>query len=271
MKDEDAVHGLFDRRDHFVFFSRHAEGHAQEVAGVGQVVVRIEERLPHRILVGHGRDGRHLGDQAVAGDLALHRIRNVGGIVVKCRERANHAAHHGHRVRITAEAAVEAAQLLMHHGVASDGVGELVELRLAGQFAIQQQVADFHEAGMFCQLADRIAAVQQDAFVTVDVGQRAFARGRRGEAGIIGEHPRLAIELADVDDIRPDAARKDGIFRFARTGAEFNRIAHLSYLLKLCLHRPRPGHRSGPDFLPGRAGPERQKYLGKSFARLARP
>ena len=54
---------------------RDAEGHAQEIAGVGQVVVRIDERLADRIFVGHRRDRRHLGDQAVAGDHALHRDR----------------------------------------------------------------------------------------------------------------------------------------------------------------------------------------------------
>ena len=57
---------------------------------------------------------------------------------------------------------------------------------------------------MFGQLADRIATVKQDAFFAVDIGQRAFAAGGRGEAGIIGEHPGLAIKLADVDHIGAD-------------------------------------------------------------------
>jgi hypothetical protein len=71
VKDEDAVHRLFDRRDHFVFLGRNTEGHAQEIAGVGQLVVRIDERLADRILVRHRRDRRHLGNQAVRADLAV--------------------------------------------------------------------------------------------------------------------------------------------------------------------------------------------------------
>jgi hypothetical protein len=43
---------------------------------------------------------------------------------------------------------------------------------LARQFAVEQQVADFHEARLFGQLADRIAAVQQHAFIAIDIGQR---------------------------------------------------------------------------------------------------
>jgi hypothetical protein len=39
------------------------EGHAQEVVDVAQAVVGVEERLPDRLLVRVGRDGRHLGQQ----------------------------------------------------------------------------------------------------------------------------------------------------------------------------------------------------------------
>ena len=60
--------------------------------------------------------------------------------------------------------------------------------------------------------------MQQDAFVAVDVGDlRAAARGR-GEAGIVGEHPGLAVELADVDHVRAERAlehREIGLGRVA--------------------------------------------------------
>ena len=74
---------------------------------------------------------------------------------------------------------------------------------------MQQQVADFQEVRFRRQLVDRIAAVQQHACVAVDVGQRRFARRRRGEAGIEGEGARTRIKLADVDDVRAGGARKD--------------------------------------------------------------
>ncbi len=66
---------------------------------------------------------RHLGDQAVAGDLALLGIGDVGGVVIEGRQRADHAAHDRHGMGVATEAAKEGRQLLMHHRVARDRVG----------------------------------------------------------------------------------------------------------------------------------------------------
>ena len=49
MEDEDLVHRCLDDGIDLIFLGRHAKGHAQEVAGVGQVVVGIEEGLSDRI------------------------------------------------------------------------------------------------------------------------------------------------------------------------------------------------------------------------------
>ncbi|PAV93088.1 hypothetical protein WR25_15890 [Diploscapter pachys] len=57
----------------------------------------------------------------------------------------------------------------MHHGVARDRVGEARQLIRRGQLAVQQQIGDFHEARLFGEFADRIAAMQQNAFVAVDI------------------------------------------------------------------------------------------------------
>ena len=54
------------------------------------------------------------------------------------------------------------------------------------------------------------SVVEQHAFLTVDDGQRAFAARGRGIAGVEGEHPRLIVELADVDDVRPGASLEQG-------------------------------------------------------------
>jgi hypothetical protein len=67
-------------------------------------------------------------------------------------------------------AAEEVDQLLMHHGVAGDGVIELRHLLGGRQFPIQQQVAAFQKGRMFGQVADGIAAILQDALVTIDEG-----------------------------------------------------------------------------------------------------
>jgi hypothetical protein len=43
------------------------------------------------------------------GDLALARIVDVGGVVIEGRQRADHAAHDRHRMRVAPEAAEETA------------------------------------------------------------------------------------------------------------------------------------------------------------------
>jgi hypothetical protein len=59
------------------------------------------------------------------------------------------------------------------------------------QFAVLQQVGDFEEVAVFSQLLDRVAAVQQLALVTVDIGDLGLAAGRGQEAGVIREEPVL--------------------------------------------------------------------------------
>ena len=81
-------------------------------------------------------------------------------------------------MRVAAEAGEEAAHLLVHHGVAGDAMVEIVLLRRGRQFAVEQQVADLQEVAVLGQLVDRIAAVQQDALVAVDVGDLRLRRLR---------------------------------------------------------------------------------------------
>ena len=109
------------------------------------------------------------------------------------------------------------------------------------QFAVEQQVGDFHEARLLGQLADRIAAVEQDAFVAVDIGQRAFAARGRGEAGIVGEHAGLAVELADVDDVGADAAFQHGIVHSRCRRLRVSPVSANSRLLSITSVLPRFG------------------------------
>ena len=155
-----------------------------------------------RFFEGFRRDRRHLGDQPDGRDIALDRILNVQAVVIEGRQRADRAHHDRHRVRIAAEAFEEAVELRMQHGVHGDAAFEGLVLRSCRQLDVQQQVADLDEVGFRRQLVDRIATMQQHALVAVDESQGAFARGRRGSAGIVGEGFGRAVELADVDDIR---------------------------------------------------------------------
>ena len=237
MQDHDQVHRLGQHRVDDVFLGRHGVEHVQEVFRVGQIVARINERLADRVFVRPGGDRRHLGDQPEGADLAALGFVDVQGVVIERGQRADHAGHHRHGMRIAAETVVEIAQLLVQHGVAHDTQVEFLGLRRGWQFAVQQQVADFQEVGFFRQLLDRIAAIQQDAFVTVDVGDLAVAGCGGAVAWIEGEHAEVAVQLADVEDVRADAAgqqRQTGRLVRAVQGdgnRPFGRSAHVPGIL----------------------------------------
>ena len=169
--------------------------------GVIEIVLRINERLADRIFVRHGRQRRHFRDHADRGDHALVRIRNIGEVVIEGRQRADAAGHHRHRMRVAPEALEEPAHLLVHHRVVGHPIVEIRLLRGGRQFAIEQQVAGFQKIAMLGDLLDRIAAIKQDAFVAVDIGDLGFATSGRGEAGIVSEDASLLVKLADVHDV----------------------------------------------------------------------
>ena len=62
---------------------------------------------------------------------------------------------------------------------------------LGRQFAVHQEVGDLEIAGLLGQLLDRIAAVLEDAFVAVDVGDRRSARGGVEEGRVVDRDPGL--------------------------------------------------------------------------------
>src|SRR3546814_10144606 len=95
---------------------------------------------------------------------------------------------------------------------------------------------------MFGQLVDRIAAVEQDALVAVDIGDRGFAACRGGEAGVVGEGAGLAVERADVDDLRAHRSREHVIIVALPAEGEaglFVRHAYCSLFVILSSRRAR--------------------------------
>ncbi len=184
----------------------------QEIGGVVEVITRVNEGLPHRILVRHGRNGRHLGDHADRGDFALLRIVDVGGVMVEGGHGPNDPGHDRHRMRITAETTIEIVHLLVHHGVARHQRLEFLHLRLGRQFAVKEQVADLKVTRLVRQLLDGIAAIQQLTLVAVDIGDGAVTRCRRRETRVIGEQTRLGIERSNIHHIRTHGSTQDREF-----------------------------------------------------------
>src|ERR1700682_1366513 len=107
-------------------------------------------------------------------------------------------------MRVPRQRGIEARQLLVHHRVIGDVLGELRQLARIRQLAEQQQKSDLKVGRLLRGLIDRGAAVEQNALVAVDIGDcRAAARGA-AEAWIERTISGLVEELTDVDNIETE-------------------------------------------------------------------
>src|SRR3546814_14857753 len=99
MEDENLVHRRFDNRVDYIFFSRYAKSHAQEIASIAKVVIWIKERLTSRIFIGHCSESGHLRNKAMASHNTLIGTIDVCGIVIEGGERTYQTTHDRHGIR----------------------------------------------------------------------------------------------------------------------------------------------------------------------------
>jgi len=112
---------------------------------------------------------------------------------------------------------------------------EVLLLRRRREFPVQQEIAGLQEVALLGELLDRVAAVFQDAGVAVDIGDLGLAAAGGGEAGVIGEHPGLGVELADVDDVGAHRAAQDRKIKVLVADGEGRGLA-----CGFCVHRLSP-------------------------------
>jgi hypothetical protein len=175
VEHENTIQRPLDHGVDHVFLAGCREHHVQEIACVAQVVLGVHVRLSHAVLVRHGHQGRHLGDQTDRRDFTVFRVVDVGAVVVEGRQGAHQTGHDGHRMGIATEATQEELHLLVHHGVIAHALDERCLGGNIWQVAVQQQVASFHEIAVGSQLLDGVTTVQQLAFVAVNVGDGRLA------------------------------------------------------------------------------------------------
>ena len=175
------------------------EHHLEEVLHVAERVDRVHEGLADAVLVAVGGDGGELRDHADRGKLPVLRVADVEGVVIEGRERPHDADEHSHRVGVVLIPGDESPNSLVDHRVPSDRGVELGPLRLVGQLAVEQEVADLEKVALFGELLDGVAAVEQHALLSVDVGDRTGAACGRREAGVVGEVAQLRRQGTDVE------------------------------------------------------------------------
>ena len=209
MQDEDLVERIRQYRIDLVVLAGHPETHVQEVLDKLQRVLRIHEGLADGVFVGHCRQRRDFRDHSHRRDHALLRIVDVGGVVIEGGECADRRDHDGHRMGVAAKTLEEAGHLLVHHGVVDHAMVKILLLRWGRKLPVEQEIAGLEEVAVLGQLLDRIATVFENAGIAVDIGDLRLAARGRGEAGVVGEHARLGIELGNVDHIGPNGATQN--------------------------------------------------------------
>jgi len=100
----------------------------------------------------------------------------------------------------------EILQVFIEHGVTGDHLLEPDQLLFHGQLAVQEQIGDLEKTRLGRELLDRIAPIEQDPVLAVDVGDGAVATGGGHETGVVREDPGLLVERGDIRGRRADAA-----------------------------------------------------------------
>src|SRR5690606_20474357 len=123
---------------------------------------------------------------------------DIQAVVIKGGEGGYGAYHDRHGVSPAWKAAIHELQLFMYHRMERNGTIEARFLLCGRQFAVEQQIADFHKVAIFSEAFDIVAAITQDSLVAVDIRNGRFTGSGGEEAGIVGEIAGLSIEFADV-------------------------------------------------------------------------
>eukprot|EP00906_Rhabdomonas_costata_P004793 RCo007130 len=206
VQDHDLVARTSHNGVHFVRRAWRREHHVQEVLREAQVVAGVHVGLPHHVLVRHRRNRWHLRDQAQRNRHAVLLVPNVQTRAVERRQGAHHAHHNGHRVGVTPEPLQERLQLLVQHRVRGNLCNELSLLLGVRKLPVQQQVARLHVIRLLRQLLNGVPTVQQNPVVPVNVRDPGLAAGSGSEPRVIGEVPRLPVQLPDVNHVGADGA-----------------------------------------------------------------
>ena len=107
----------------------------------------------------------------------------------------------------------------MNDRVVRDLVDPAVQLGGRRKVPVEEQVRRLEERALLGELLDRVAAVLQDSLVAVDERDRAAARRRVHEGGVVRHQPEIVVGRLDLAEIgSPDCSVLNGEL-VALTGA----------------------------------------------------
>jgi len=130
--------------------------------------------------------------------------------VIEGGQRADHSDHDRHGMGVTAKAGEKPVHLLMHHSVHGHALLEIFILLLGRQLTVKKQVAGFQKVAVIRQFFDRISAMEQQSFITINKCQLGFTTRRGGKSWIVSEAPGITVQTGDIDDVRTDGALVNG-------------------------------------------------------------
>lgn len=206
VQDEQLVERGDDDRVQLVLLGGDREGHAQEVLDVPEVVARVDEGVPDRLLVRVRGDRRQLGQQTDRREVTLLLVERVVAVLVERGQRADDRGQHGHRVGVTREAVEEPLDVLVQQRVLGDLVLEGRQLVDLGKLTVDEGVRDLEERRVLGELLDGIAAVPQDALLTVEIGDGGFICGGVAVSAVQRHQAGICTELPDVEALVADGA-----------------------------------------------------------------
>jgi hypothetical protein len=157
---------------------------------------------------------------------------------------------------VVLEALHELLHVLVEHRVQGDFLRPRFELRLRGQLAEQIRYGGLDERAVLRQLFDRVAPVEQDALVAVDVGDSAAARRGVLERRVVRHQPEVVVARTNLAKVhRLDRAVGDGnLIRLAGAVVlDRQRICHDSSGYERCSVSPGSSGTSGVSSSGGRS------------------
>jgi len=138
VQDEQDSERPLEYRVWLILKFRSLEHHVQEVAFVAEIVIRIGILHADAVTVSEGGDGRHFRNQPVDLFLPTFLVKNVFGIRIKGRQRAERSFKHAHRMRVVVKAVDYFFDALINERVIGDVTCPVRQLRPIRQLAIEE-------------------------------------------------------------------------------------------------------------------------------------